>query len=402
MYLIYSILMALYFGAAMIASIFYKKGRKWLLGHRGQYKALEKKMHDWRDGQIVWIHAASYGEYEMSIPLLKALKKQNSDIKFVVSFFSPSGYENTRIESPDFYKIYLPLDLFRIQKNYLSLVKPHAFIFIKYEFWFNLMRALQSEHIKYYFVGLHLERDSYLLRKAFKTLTRLIKSADGIYTHSKNAYAILEEKSFKNIEVFGDMRISQVLVNKEEGPISLKWPREGCKCMIYGSVSKYELPYILDIIKKNPQHNHILALHDVEKELMQIIVKAGINPSYISESKNSSSNCLVVDSYGELKYLYRLADVAYVGGGFEKGPHNILEALVFETPVIIGPHIKKFPLAREASKRGFVKVISEIGQLEKQLIKITERDKKIEKAELKKFFDDFATDEQALAEIILK
>lgn len=367
MYTLYSVAIGIYSALIGLASIFSKKASQWWKGRLEQYTYLDRRLAAWEGRDIFWIHAASYGEFEMSWPLIYSIKKIFPGSGFVVSFYSPSGYENIHLDEDNFIKIYLPADLLFLQKKYLKRVRPKAFFFIKYEYWYNLMRALLDGSIPYYFVGTHIEKDSYILKPFFGKMKKLIASADLILAHSKRSLDILQKAGFRNGVVFGDMRVQRALGNKDRPVEKIHWPDQDRDCIIYGSVSAFELPYILKCIKKMPSCNHILAPHDVEELFFEQIRSKGLEFSRLSKSCIASSQLMVVDNYGQLKFLYGQASIAYIGGGFEKGPHNILEALVFGIPVVIGKNIKKFPLARESRARGLIKLAPSPGDIHKIL-----------------------------------
>lgn len=356
MYFAYSIVISIYSALICLAGFFIDKARLWCRGKKGQYIQLKANLQAWKDRDILWIHAASYGEFEMSWPLIEKIKTNNPDAAFLVSFYSPSGFENIALDPDDFIKIYLPVDLLFIQKNYLKLVRPKAVFFIKYEYWYNMLRALTNLRIPYYYVGMHLQENSYILKPLFSGFKKLIAGADQIFAHSMESKEILERHGFNNVELFGDMRIQKAEQNLESESRIIEWPFKGNKSIIYGSVSQFELAPILKTVKKLKDYNHIIAPHDVEEIFFERIRAEGIEFSRISKTHKASNNVMVIDNYGELKFLYSQADVAYIGGGFEKGPHNILEALIHKVPVIIGPNIDKYPLARECHKLNFTDI----------------------------------------------
>ncbi len=358
MLFLYSVLINAYYILIYIASFFNAKAKLWIDGRRHQFSHFALSISAIGNRPRIWIHVSSYGEFEMSKPLIDGLRTKRPDIHFIVSFYSPSGYERIALDSKVFTKIYLPLDQKRFHYKYLKLANPSSFIFIKYDFWFNLLYCLKERDIAYYFVSLHLESDSYLLKSYMRNFLNLLKGAEKIYVHSRRSMDILLPYKFLNLEEFGDLRIPQAIKNKEiaySQNVNWKFPKN--KTVIYGSVSKFELPYIIKAIKLLPLYNHIIALHDLDDASLKIIKKANLKESYLTDITDRSNTVLVVDNYGELKYLYKMADVAYVGGAFEKGPHNILEPLVFSIPVIIGPNIYKFPFTQECYRRKYIRML---------------------------------------------
>ena len=363
MFYLYSIFIAIYYLLVRIASLVNPKANLWINGRKAQFKKLQNEFHKFKDHKCVWIHASSYGEFEMAWPLINSLIDRDHNIRFIVSFYSPSGYEHIQLDSERFIKIYLPLDLKFIQNKYLNLIKPSAFISMKYDFWFNLMRAMNQNAIPYYYVGTHLEDDSYLFEFWMKPFLNLIKASRRIYTHSENSSKILKQRGFKNVSTLGDLRILQALENLKTNSIDISWSQPLNKCIVYGSVTDLELKHVIKTINALPDCNHILAIHDIAEKTLKKITDSILDYDLLSQTQTAKSNVLIVDGYGQLKYLYKNADLAYIGGAFEKGPHNILEALIYNTAVLIGPNIKKFPLAQECSKNGIIQTIESIDSI---------------------------------------
>jgi len=321
---------------------------------------IEKHLALWEGKNIIWIHAASLGEYEMSRPIIAALKAQQPDLKFVISFYSPSGYQNVNLDKKDFLKIYLGLDLFSIQSHYVSIINPKAVMFIKYEFWFNFLRVLKVRRIPYYFTSLHLNDNSYLFKPFFSAFLYLLKCSAGIYCHNSAGQNTLLSQGFNNTFELGDTRINQVLQNKKV-ELTIEWKSKGSQVVVFGSVLKNELPFVLEFINKNQDINFIIAPHEVNEHILKIIARQINNEMRLySDLKTAiKTNILLVDTIGDLKYMYNKSDLAYVGGGFDKGPHNVLEPIVFNVPTICGPNISKFPMAQKLNHEGILHIINE-------------------------------------------
>jgi 3-deoxy-D-manno-octulosonic-acid transferase len=149
MMFLYSIGIRIYGILIFISSIFNKKAALWIRGRRGQFSAIKSDIKNWGNAPIVIVHAASYGEYEMSKPIIEDLRSHIQNLKIIVSFFSPSGYTNVSFEDSNFMKIYLPLDTQQNQKKLIDIIKPKAVIFIKYDFWFNLLTVLKEKKVPY-------------------------------------------------------------------------------------------------------------------------------------------------------------------------------------------------------------------------------------------------------------
>ncbi len=95
--------------------------------------------------RIIWFHAASLGEFEQARPIIEALKKKHKHYKILITFFSPSGYEVRKNYNLADVVCYLPLDSKWNAKKFIASVNPTLAIFIKYEFWPNILNELQKK-----------------------------------------------------------------------------------------------------------------------------------------------------------------------------------------------------------------------------------------------------------------
>lgn len=348
---IYSFCISIYYLIIRLASGVNPKAKSFINGRTQSLQALKKAAPLWANKKVIWIHAASYGEYEMAKPIIKSLS-QHADIQIIISFYSSSGYDNTHFAEASIYKIYLPIDLLHKQVEIINLINPDKVVFIKYEFWYNLLRALHLKNIPYYFTSLHLNRDSYIFNILSRPLLNLIKKSKHIYCHNKASQVILKENNIHNTTVMGDSRISQVLENAsiDKGQVLFKHPK---KTIILGSIIPDEYPMIKALLDAHPEYNYIIAPHDVDSDSIAQLQKLCPTSTtlYTSILCNpqpiiTTTPTLIIDTIGDLRYLYRCADVAYVGAGFDKGPHNVLEPLVYGLPTITGSNIRKFPMAQ--------------------------------------------------------
>ncbi len=347
----------------IIAAIFSPKARALFSGRRKQTTLIRQKAELWENKKKIWIHAASLGEYEMSLPIIKELE-QNEDVCIIVSFHSPSGYDHVTFEGEHRLKMYLPLDTYGDQQDMIRLIRPHKVVFIKYEFWFNMLRVLREESVPYYYTSLHLNANSYLFKDQMKSFLELIRGSRKIYCHNSSSAEILRSHDFENLEIFGDTRLQQVQENSKVPAGIIRW-NEPKPAIALGSLQKEEVKIFSRIINENTDKNFLVAPHDTNRSTIKMWKKAIKDEvELFSDNPKSSGRVLLVDTIGDLKYLYRSTHVAYIGGGFRKGPHNLLEPLVYGVPICTGPNIEKFPMAQELSKRGFVISIPEIEGIE--------------------------------------
>ena len=369
MFILYSIFIRIYYSIIFILSFFNQKAKDWIVGRNNQLSFIKDKLPAWQNSPIIWIHTASYGEFEMSRPIIEAIQNKNVNTRFIISFYSPSGYNHISLDENYFLKIYLPLDLKANHRAIIGLIKPKAVIFIKYEFWFNFLRVLKSFGVPYYFTSLHLNENSYLLNPLFSTFKKQLLNASKIFCQNTLSLDILRKNNFKNLALFGDSRIEQVLINQSISSHNIKFNNDN-QTIAFGSITEFETPYVIEFCNHYKTYNYIIATHDVSDQYLgNLISKLDQDIQLYSNFKGSSSEAkiVLVDTYGGLRYLYKNADLAYIGAGFEKGPHNILEPLVYGIPVCIGPNIKKFPMAQYLEKKELLKVISQIKNMNEMI-----------------------------------
>ena len=367
---LYTLAIHLYhLGIKSLAALRHNKALRW---YQGRKDAKEFSMPSgWQSKNKIWIHSASFGEYEMAKPIVSRLLEDERN-RIYVSFYSPSGFENIHFSDPRIHKFYLPIDLKSSLVPLLDKLQPDSAVFIKYEFWFNLLKQLKSRAIPYYFTSLHINESSYLLR--IPTFRNLIKSAKSLYCHNPHSIEILEKSGFENLKVFGDSRVNKALENLREERPDLQWVRKA-KTIVFGSLLSSEIKMMAELIKRNPDYNYLIAPHDIDAgSLAEVVDKLTLPFTKLTEIKGTeiNNNILIINTLGDLKFLYSLADVVYVGGGFGKGPHSIIEPLAYGTPTIIGPNIGHYPMARTLKKSGHLTVIEQESDLSAAIANLIE------------------------------
>lgn len=310
----------------------------------------------------IWMHCASLGEYEMGKPFLNKLKLEYPEYNYVVSFFSPSGYEPIKTKSKDEIVVYLPLDLPQQQYAFISKVNPQLVIFVKYEFWYNLIQILSQKDIPQIVISALFSENKIYFQWYGNWFRKKLKLINQFFVQNKASLNILEQFDFQNVTLSGDTRFERVKENKIAVP---HFPRieefKGHSPLIIGGSTwengeKLFLKYI-----ENHRETHvklIIAPHEIGREKIGKLKHSfekdwGENKvilwSELEKEENLSTfQLLLVDTIGVLKYLYAYSDIAYVGGGFKKGGlHNILEPSVFGNALLIGPEFSQFPEAKE-------------------------------------------------------
>lgn len=302
---------------------------------------------------IVWFHVASLGEYEQAKPVIKQLKLQRPEFSIMVSFFSPSGYENVRKkkqEDVDFLT-YLPIDTSRNAKRFLKIIDPKMAFFVKYDLWANYILESKKQNIQLYLFAAALREDQVYFQPFGGFFRKILQSFDHIFTQDENSLNLLHRIAIGNSSIAGDTRfdrVSQITASPVDfGEISRLIA--DTKTIVIGSAWRQDMDILIPFINQSEQYSYIIAPHDIDERTIidweAKIIKKTVRFSNINSIKKAE--VIIIDNIGILSSLYQYAYLAYVGGAFGKGLHNILEPLAFGIPVIFGQlrKPKKFPEA---------------------------------------------------------
>ena len=321
-----------------ILSIFSKKFSRFIVVRKDLLQEIDKDLD--RKKKYIWLHAASLGEYELAIPLIKEIKK-TFDNEIILTFFSESGFKlKDRVHQVS--KTYfLPLDSKDNVKKLVKVFNPRFAVFIKSEIWPNYINELKKRKIKFYLVNYVYDKYNSRIFKGF------LKKYTKIFTQDKNSERQLKKMKVDNALYIGNLKFNRAIMQKKEKYNNKKLNNYlgNDICIVFGSTWDRDEEIIFDYIKEEINKNvkYIIAPHEVSvKNISRIKSKLSNKVNILSDKKyNVQKNVLIVDSVGVLKYLYSLSDISYVGGGFKKkGLHNILEACVYGNPVIFGENIK--------------------------------------------------------------
>lgn len=335
-------------------ALFFKKIAK---GVKGRKKSFDKiKTSFSKNDKIIHIHCSSYGEYLMSEELTANLKKNFTDYKFLLSFISPSGYENANKSLFDCV-IYLPLASDKNLKKFYGLISPKITLFIKNEIWPGYINYAKMYGSKVYSVGGNFQNNFFKKRTSY--FSSSIKKLDTVFVVNENSKNLIEHYGNKNVVICGDLRYDNVIPNltKEHEEIISKFI-DGKRCIVFGSTWEEDERLILKYINESERDlKYIIAPHEIGENcnrIKQIIKKKSILFSEIKSNQSKGDfSCLIIDNIGMLSSIYNYSSISYVGGGMgKKGLHNTLEPAYFSKPIIIGKNYQKFEEANEMIKNG--------------------------------------------------
>jgi len=381
MSILYTIGIQLHIIVIHIAALFNAKAKLWVKGRKAIFQKLTEAIKENQD--IVWFHCASLGEFEQGKPIIEGYKLKYPNHKILLTFFSPSGYEIRKNYDGVDWVFYLPSDTKKNAIQFLSIINPIKVIFIKYEFWFNYMTELNKKNIPFYSVSSIFRKEQYFFK--YDWAAKQLNNVSHFFVQDKNSKELLQNIGFTNCTVAGDTRFDSVIANTQNS-VSIPLIEEFTKnktTIICGSTWTQDEALLAKYIKGNPNYNYIIAPH----EILQIsALQKQTNALLFSKADNTNiNNCnvLIIDSIGILSNIYKYGDLAYIGGGFGSGIHNILEAATFGLPLVFGPNYQKFKEANELIELGGAKSISNFSELEITILSSINFNKSIAKNYIK-------------------
>ena len=349
-----------------IASLFDTKIRRGIEGRIGLFEKIERDLPKLTSKRRVWFHSSSMGEFEQAKPIITALRNKYRDINIIVTFFSPSGYDHSKNYKFADVITYIPFDTKANARHFLDLIQPTAAVFVRYDVWPNHLWELNARGIPSYITNATMRTTSARFYPLLKNFHRLLfDNFISIFTVSaKDADAFaLFGLTHPSVEVIGDTRYDQVWQRSADAkkrhlipPAILK----GKKVLLAGSTwpedEEVRIPSIKKIIQYDSNVLVILAPHEpTEDALEDVENKLSSKPLSIRFSNlndYSNEHIIIVDSVGILMVLYQYANIAYVGGSFRQGIHNVLEPAVYGIPVVFGPKHTNSQEAMELAQRG--------------------------------------------------
>lgn len=354
----YSLAIYLYMLGIILVSPFHRKARAMFKGRLKTYLTLRRKVD--KSKRYVWFHAASLGEFEQGRSLMERFRSQHPEYQILLTFFSPSGYEvRKNYEGADIV-CYLPMDTPGNVASFLRLVKPEMAFFIKYEFWYNMIRVCHKRGIKVYSVSSIFRSNKVFFRWYGSGYSRVLNLIDHFFVQDEESARLLATKGIRdNVTIVGDTRFDRVLDicrRAKELPLVEKFVSNADRVLVVGSSWQPDESLIIPYFNQHPQLKVILAPHVISDDRISQITEKLKRPYVLyteaQESTVADADCLIVNCYGLLSSIYRYGHVAYVGGGFGVGIHNVPEAAVHGVPVLIGPNNKGFREAQDLLRMG--------------------------------------------------
>lgn len=356
MRVLYDLGIMLYYVGAWFASFFSEKAKKFVEGRKGVFDLLQENIG--ADDSCLWVHAASLGEFEQGRPIIEKVRQLRPDLKILVTFFSPSGYEVRKNYDGADWVCYLPMDTSWNARKFLSVVHPSYAVFIKYEFWMNYLSILKEEKIPTYIVSAIFRKDQVFFKWYGGWYRDILKNFTHLFVQNSTSVELLQSVGVTNVSLVGDTRFDRVADIAEQAkslPLVEAFAGDA-PVFVAGSSWPKDEDIIIPYINAHPEIKFIIAPHEIHEEHLGRIIgqldRTHVRYTQADEISAANADCLIIDCFGLLSSIYRYGKVAYVGGGFGVGIHNILEAAVYGIPVIFGPNYRKFMEAVELVGRG--------------------------------------------------
>ena len=365
--MLYNFAIYFYLLGVAIASLFNEKVRKMWRGERAAFDVLKQKVDP--EAKYVWFHAASLGEFEQGRPIMERFRSEHPEYKILLTFFSPSGYEvRKNYEGADII-CYLPLDTPINAIRFLRLVRPVMAFFIKYEFWYNYLHILKYRKVPTYSVSSIFRPEQVFFKWYAKKYAEVLRCITHFFVQNEQSRELLEKIGITEVTISGDTRFDRVLQIKEQSkrlPLVEAFKnkkqtveeayKQEYKVFVAGSSWPPDEDIFIRFFNEHPEWKLIIAPHVIGNDhLQQIMSKLNRKTVRYTEATPETAaeaQCMIIDCFGLLSSIYHYGEVAYVGGGFGVGIHNVLEAAVWNVPVFFGPNNKRFQEAQQLLASG--------------------------------------------------
>ena len=371
MFFLYDLAVLLSWFFLHLAALFSLKIRQFVSGRKQVFSYL-KANRDWNK-PLIWIHTASLGEFEQGAPVLDKLIQEYPDHQFLVTFFSPSGYEVKKDRLSPHLVTYLPMDSRWNARKFIRLAQPDIALFVKYEVWPRFFRELDKTGVPILLLSAIFRRRQVYFKWYGGFLKKALRRVAHFYVQDTRSADLLRELGIQQATVSGDTRFDRVLEILED-PKELPFMenfRGDRTCLVCGSTWPEDHQQLLPFINSaDKEYCFVIAPHKTDAKTIEALQKEIRQPSALYSRRKDTDlqnvSVLIVDTIGLLTQIYRYAHLAYVGGGFATGLHNTLEPAVYGVPVLIGPGYQGFREAEDLVATGGILVITDAAECASQ------------------------------------
>lgn len=379
---LYDFFMSLYAWVIRLVGLKYEKARLWSEGRKGLFERMRAKIDP--KARIVWLHVASLGEFEQGRPIIEEIRRSHPEYKILLTFFSPSGYEIRKNYAGADYIFYLPIDTRRNVRQFLDIAHPEVAIFVKYEFWLNMLTELRRRRIRTFVVSSIFRRNSVFFRFYGGPWRDALETFEVLFVQNEESKRLLAELGFDNVTIAGDTRFDRVAeIARSAKRVELIERLKGDqKLFIAGSTWGPDEELLIPLMNENPTLKFIIAPHEMDEgriaHLMEATKGGAVRYTQCTaESDLKEKQLLILDTVGILASAYGSASWGYIGGGFGVGIHNTLEAATFGLPIAFGPKYQKFKEACDLLSLGAARSVKSYEELQEWFIPLRDDEQQL-------------------------
>lgn len=402
---IYNFGLALYAWVVRLAASRHPKARLFTEGRKDLFLRMAEKIDP--TARVVWIHVASLGEFEQGRTIIEEIRRSYPEYKILLTFFSPSGYEIRKDYKGADYIFYLPVDTPGNARRFLDAAHPEIAIFVKYEFWLNLLSELRRRKIRTYIVSAIFRRKSVFFRFYGGMWRQALETFDTLFVQNDESKKLLSEIGFDNAIVAGDTRfdrVAEIAAAAKHIDIVERFKGDE-RLFVAGSTWGPDEELLIRLMNENPDVKFLIAPHEMDEtriaHLMQETKGGALRYSQCTPSIGyRTRQLLILDTMGLLSSVYGYATWSYIGGGFGVGIHNTLEAATFGLPIAFGPNYEKFKEARDLATLGAAKPIQNYEELRAWFTPLRDNEEYLLKTS--RISKDYTTRHQGATSIVVR
>lgn len=353
---LYSFGIWIYWLFVRFAALFNEKAKFFAEGRKGLFGKLQSQLDP--NARYIWFHVASLGEFEQGRPIMERIKQEHPDYKIILTFFSPSGYEIRKNYNGADIICYLPMDTVGNAHKFVQMVNPQMVVFVKYEYWINYLHELKQAAIPTYMVSAIFLPSQAFFKWYGGWYRKVLTTFKHLFVQDEQSVNLLASIGITNATACGDTRFDRVLAiakNAKQLPICEAF-KKGQKPILIAGSSWPKDEDLLAAYFNNKDYRIIIAPHETDdahvREIIGKLTRKCVRYTQATEETAAEADVLIIDCIGILSSIYQYGELAYIGGGFGVGIHNILEPAVYGMPVVFGPNYHKFREAVEMEKAG--------------------------------------------------
>jgi 3-deoxy-D-manno-octulosonic-acid transferase len=357
-YFLYVISTNSFFLLLQIIAPFNKRAKLFVNGRKNIFSHISQSIQgDTR--KSIWFHVASLGEFEQARPVIEKLRILFPNHKYIVTIFSPSGYEIRKNDSVADFIFYLPNDSKKNAKKLVTLLNPQLAFWVKYDFWFFYLNELKNQNIPTFLIDASFISKQVYFKKYAVFYKNILSNFTYIFTQNELSKTLLKSINILNAQTTGDTRFDRVYnaLQLTENIDLIKQFKGENLLLVLGSSYEFEVQLLVNYLANNKTQKLkiIIAPHFIFEDKLAaietIFFEKIIRFSKANATLIANYNSLLIDNIGMLSKIYKYADISFIGGGFKpKGLHNILEAATFGNAIIFGNELDYFPEAIEFVK----------------------------------------------------